>query len=76
MQDDHEFVSIKKIKENEPETRVKLCESLKKILGSILANPEADDSRRISLLSSDIVDNLMPFDGGLESLFEVGFVEV
>jgi hypothetical protein len=76
MQTDYEFVSIKKIKENEVTVRTKLCVTLKNIVQKILENPDDKDCRKISLLNSDVVDDLMPFDGGLESLFEIGFVEV
>jgi hypothetical protein len=69
-----EFVSIGKIKANKTEDRQKICETLKKVLSKIVAN--VDDSRRISLLDANIVDNLMPYDGGLEALFEIGFIEV
>lgn len=70
------FVGLKRIKENSKVEIVKICETLIKILDSIIQKPNAPEPRRIFLESPDIIDNLMPYSGGLETLFEIGFVEV
>jgi hypothetical protein len=70
------FIGIQRIKENSKENILVVCKTLLKIIENILQNPDSIESRRIFLDSEDVLANLMPFSGGLESLFEIGFEEV
>ena len=71
-----EFVGLKRILENSNADIIKVCSTLVKIFMNILKTPSEVDSRRIRLDNPDIMDNLMPYSGGLETLFEIGFLEV
>jgi hypothetical protein len=70
------FIGVQRIKENSKENILVVCKTLLKIIENILQNPDSIESRRIFLDSEDVLANLMPFSGGLESLFEIGFEEV
>ena len=67
--------SFKKILENSFEEQKLVVKGLQKILENVLNNPVDNEFRKIHLLSENVVENLMPFSGGLEFLFELGFVE-
>ncbi len=67
--------SFKKIFENSFEQQKLVVKGLKTILENVINNPLNNEFRRVHLLSENVVENLMPFNGGLEFLFELGFVE-
>lgn len=67
--------SFTKILENDSEQQEIVYKALKEILENVLNNPTKFQFRKIHLLSENLVTNLMPFSGGLEFLFEIGFVE-
>ncbi len=70
------LVGFDRIKENTKEEKIIICEILVKILTKIIDKPQDVEPRRLLLESPDVSENLMPFNGGLEVLFEMGFVEV
>jgi hypothetical protein len=70
------FIGIQRIKENSKENILIICKTLLKIIENVLKSPDSVEARRIYLDSEDVLVNLMPFSGGLESLFEIGFEEV
>ena len=67
--------SFKKIYENSFEQQKLVFKGLKIILENVINNPLNNEFRKVRLLSENVVENLMPFNGGLEFLFELGFVE-
>ena len=69
-------VGLKRILENSNDDIIKICTTLIKILSNIVDKPNETEHRRIRLESSDVMENLMPYSGGLEVLFEIGFQEV
>ena len=70
-----QVLSVKRIMENSKEQQKIIYKTLKKILENVLNNPTTNEYRKVHLLSENIVENLMPYSGGLEFLFEIGFVE-
>lgn len=71
-----DLVGLKRILENSNDNIIKVCTTLINILSKIISKPNETENRRIRLDSSDVIENLMPFSGGLEVLFEIGFQEV
>ena len=65
-----------KIKENKLDDLKIVCQTLIKILKEILDNPNDASKRKLYLDSDEISNKLMPFTGGLETLFEIGFQDV
>ena len=71
-----DLVGFNRIKENSKENIIIICETLISILEKIIAKPNDSHSRRISLQSDEVANKLMPYSGGLEVLFEMGYEEV
>ena len=71
-----DFVGLIRIAENAHDDIIKVCRTLVRILGGIVTRPNDTEPRRIRLDHADIVENLMPYSGALEILFEIGFQEV
>lgn len=71
-----DLAGINRIIENPPETISLICQTLLKIIQNILDNPNDSKPRRVALLSDEVANKLMPYSGGLEALFEMGFQEV
>lgn len=69
-------VGLDRIKSNPRSTVVSICNTLINIFDKILSKPDDEQSRRLLLESDEVAHNLMPYDGGLEVLFESGFIEV
>jgi hypothetical protein len=67
---------IDKIKENKYDDLKVVCLTLIKLLKEILNNPNDISKRKLFLDSDDVCNKLMPFSGGLETLFEIGFQDV
>jgi hypothetical protein len=76
MSSSSDSVGLKRILENSNDDIIKICTTLIKIFSSIVDKPNEAEHRRIRLDSSDVMENLMPYSGGLEVLFEIGFQEV
>jgi hypothetical protein len=72
----NDITSLNRILENNDIQQQIVYKTLITIIENILKNPAAQEYRRIHLLSNELVENLMPFSGGLEFLFEIGFEEV
>ena len=70
------LVQLEKIKLNKKENINKICQTLIKIVKDIIESPQDLTKRRIRLESDEVINNLLPFSGGLETLFEIGFEEV
>ncbi len=71
------FIGLKLIKENKNQDEIlTVCNVLIQIMDNILANPNDLSYRSIKLDSDEVSTKLMPYSGGLESLFEIGFEEV
>ena len=71
------FIGLKLIKENTNHSEVDtVCNALIQIMDKILASPNDSSKRSIKLDSDEVATKLMPYSGGLESLFEIGFEEV
>lgn len=70
-----QFESLKLIDSNENDIKLQICITLENILTKILLNPSSNEHRRVDLMSDEVINNLMPFEGGLHSLFELGFIE-
>ena len=64
------------LKKNDPNEIKTVCETLLRILAKIQQNPFDLKSRTVLLESDDVLYNLMPFEGALEILFDIGFQEV
>ena len=72
-----EFASLAKIaSENSPEQVGLVCATLVRLVEAILERPGEPALRRLRLNSADVAERLMPYSGGLELLFELGFEEV
>ena len=71
-----DFMSLKRINENSSDKIKLICRTLSKILVAILKDPEQLAPRTLKLDSDEVAQNLMPYSGGLEILFEIGFEEV
>jgi len=67
------FIGLKRIKENNEVDLQTVCGILMKIIDEILENPNDITKRKVKLDSLDI---LMTLSGGMETLFEIGFIEV
>ncbi len=67
------FIGLKRIKENNEVDLQTVCGILMKIIDEILENPNDITKRNVKLDSLDI---LMTLSGGMETLFEIGFIEV
>lgn len=67
---------LNQIKENDPNEIEIVCGTLLKILKNITDKPTDLSLRRISLESDEVLYNLMPYEGALAILFEIGFQEV
>ena len=70
------MIGIEKIKENKKEHILIICETLIKITQNIIQYPDDLNKRKVYLDSNDVLNNLMPYSGGLEVLFEMGFQEL
>ena len=71
------FIGLKQIKENTNMFEVEtVCQALIEIMDKIISNPNDSSIRSIKLDSVEVSTKLMPYSGGLESLFEIGFEEV
>lgn len=70
------FVGLNRIKENTNKSEIiKVCQTLIKIFDDIIKSPDDSSKRCIKLESDDVSMHLMPFTGGMETLFEIGFEE-
>lgn len=70
-------VGLNKLKQNGDKNEIRIvCQTLLKIISKILDKPNESSLRKISLDSDDVLYNLMPYEGALETLFEMGFEEV
>lgn len=70
------FVGLRRIKENSNRDEIQLiCQTLIQIIDDIMMNPSDHSKRRIKLDSEQISTYLMPYSGGMETLFEIGFEE-
>ena len=67
------FIGLKRIKENNEVDLQTVCGLLIQIIAEILENPNDLTKRNVKLDSLDI---LMTLSGGMETLFEIGFIEV
>lgn len=78
MSDDKSFAStLETLKKNDPKQVKIVCETLLRILRAVQTCAPGDEtSRRIRLESDDVQYNLLPYEGGLEILFDMGFEEV
>lgn len=71
------FIGLERIKENSDPTEIQtVCQTLIKIIDNIIEDPNDSARRCIKLDSDEVSSKLMPYSGGLESLFEIGFEEV
>lgn len=70
---DSSLNTLKKLDANE--IRI-VCETLIKILSRIRDKPYDVAARLVPLESDDVLYNLMPYEGALEILFDIGFEEV
>ena len=68
------LVQLEKIKLNKKENINKICQTLLKIVKDIIESPQDLTKRRIRLESDEVINNLLPFSGGLETLFELFFI--
>ena len=68
------FIGLKRIKENnDPKDIPVICDSLREIIKLIIDHPNDESKRCIQL---DSLETLMSYSGGMETLFEIGFIEV
>ena len=67
------FIGLKRIKENNQVDLQTVCELLMKIIQQIIENPNDSSKRNVKL---DSLEDLMILSGGMETLFEIGFIEV
>ena len=68
------FVGIKRIIENnEIKDVMVICNALIEIIKKIIDNPNDESNRNIKIESLEV---LMSLSGGMETLFEIGFIEV
>jgi len=68
------FLGIRRIKENnDTKDLILICNALIEIIKKIIDNPNDESKRSIKLESLEV---LMSFSGGMETLFEIGFIEV
>jgi hypothetical protein len=68
------FLGIRRIKENnDTKDLILICNALIEIIKKIIDNPNDESKRNIKLESLEV---LMSFSGGMETLFEIGFIEV
>lgn len=68
-------IGFSRLKENSKKDIQNLCKILLQLLNNILKYPDESRYRKLLLDSELIADKLMPFSGGLEILFEIGFQE-
>lgn len=68
-------IGLSRLKENSKKDILNLTKILIDLLENILKNPTESKYRKLLLDSDLIADKLMPFSGGLEILFEIGFQE-
>jgi hypothetical protein len=71
-----DLIGFNRIKDNSKEDILKICKSLLAIIEKIIKNPYDEQNRRLKLESEEVSKKLMPYSGGLEVLFEMGFEEV
>lgn len=69
----NKLIGLKRIKENDQKDILTICESLIEIIKTIIDNPSDLTKRKINL---DKLEVLMTLTGGMETLFEIGFIEV
>ena len=63
-------------KENSKDDFLAASELLLRLAGNVLENPQQSKYRRIRLANPLIETKLLPVVGGIECLFEMGFLEV
>lgn len=68
-------IGLSRLKENSKKEIQNLCKILLQLLNNILGYPDQSKYRKLFLHSELIAEKLMPFSGGLEILFEIGFQE-
>lgn len=62
--------------ENDTRIRENALRILLKICDNIIKHPEVAKYRRIQVANATISEKLLPASGGIECLFELGFIEV
>lgn len=67
------LIGLKRIKENAQSEIQIICDTLVQILKPIVESPNDTSRRSVQL---DSLENLMSLNGGIETLFEIGFIEV
>ncbi|CAF1128518.1 unnamed protein product [Brachionus calyciflorus] len=70
-----ESLSLKRLKENSPKDLNQLCETLIDLIQDLIDNPNNSKYKKLEIDSDLIASKLMPFSGGLELLFEIGYEE-
>ena len=70
------FIGLNRIKENTNKNEIiDVCQTLIQIFDGIITSPNDTSKRCIKLESEEVSMHLMPFTGGMETLFEIGFEE-
>ena len=69
-------VSVQLLLENTDETFLNVSELLLKFASNVLNNPENPKYRRIRVGNNVVSERLLPVNGAIECLFEMGFEEV
>lgn len=67
--------SLKDLKTNSMEIRFQVVNVLLKLISDIINYPHQTKFRRLHLNSNIIQNNLLPFAGAMEFLFEIGFID-
>lgn len=70
------YKSIDSLEENPKELFVKVTSILMKLIENVLKHPTEVKYRKIRLENATIGKYILPSIGGMECLFDMGFVEV
>ena len=67
---------IDTLKIDNPSNILELCRLLLRISGNILQHPKDEKYRQLRISNKIVMEKLLPASGGIQCIFEMGFVEV
>ena len=74
--DSSEFISVDLLTKNSPDVFLDVSELLLRFADNIIKNPSSEKYRKIRVANPIVQKRLLPVEGAIECLFEMGFEEV
>ena len=70
------ILCVETLRDDNPENNLELCKILLRITGNIIQHPKEEKYRQLRISNKIIMEKLLPASGGIQCLFEIGFIEV